>query len=112
VIPRLERLTHNIPGTVITNHFLVLDKTRLILTFGGCPGTKQSPLTPNEPNSIFELCAAVNEKRQQVESRLKSITFDGIDPTGREDPYGGFPGLLHRQDAKLLVEAAVSHCAR
>jgi len=54
----------------------------------------------------------MDEKSEQVEFRLKCITFDGTDPTAREDPFGGFPGLLHRQYAKLLVEAAVSHCVQ
>ncbi|KAK3306481.1 uncharacterized protein B0T15DRAFT_527335 [Chaetomium strumarium] len=100
------------PGTVITNHFLVLDKTPSTLTFRGCLGPKQLPPTPQELDNIFELSATVDEKNQRVEFRLKCITFDGTDLTGREDPYGGFPGFLHRQYAKLLVEAAVSNCVR
>jgi hypothetical protein len=99
------------PGTVITNHFLVLDKTPSSLTFRGCLGPHQSP-PPQAPDNLFELSATVEEKSQRVEFRLKCITFDGTDVTAREDPYGGFPGLLHRQYAKLLVEAAASNCVR
>ncbi|KAK4148979.1 hypothetical protein C8A00DRAFT_19280 [Chaetomidium leptoderma] len=101
------------PGTAITNHFLVLDKTSSSLTFRGCLGPQQSPPPgPLELDNLFELSATVDEKSQRVEFRLKCITFDGTDLTAREDPYGGFPGFLHRQYAKLLVEAAVKNCVR
>jgi hypothetical protein len=108
----LKRLTHNTPGTVATNHFLVLEKLPSKITFRGCLGPKQPTPTPQELDNLFELSAVMNEKSEQVEFRLKCITFDGTDPTAREDPFGGFPGLLHRQYAKLLVEAAVSHCVQ
>lgn len=99
-------------GTVITNHFLVLEKTPSRLIFRGCLGPRQSPPTPQELDNFFELCTTLDEERQLVEFRLKCITFDGTDLTSREDPYGGFPGMLHRQYAKLLVESAVGNCVR
>jgi hypothetical protein len=99
-------------GTAITNHFLVLDKTPSSLTFRGCLGPQQSP-PPQAPDNLLELSATMDEKSQRVEFRLKCITFDGTDATAREDPYyRGFPGFLHRQYAKLLVEAAASNCVR
>lgn len=90
----------------------MLEKTPSSLTFRGCLGPKQSPMTPQELDNLFELSAEVHEERQVVEFRLKCITFDGTDTTAREDPFGGFPGLLHRQYAKLLVESAAGNCMR
>lgn len=107
-----EDLTRYTAGTVATNHFLMVDKSPSSITFRACLGPKQSPPTPQELDNFCELTATLNKKRQEVEFRMKCITFDGTDPTAREDPYGGFPGLLHRQYAKLLVESAVSHCVR
>lgn len=69
-------------------------------------------MTPQQVDNLFELSTLVSEDKQVVEFRLKCITFDGTDSTAREDPFGGFPGLLHRQYAKLLVEAAVGNCVR
>ncbi|KAH6693796.1 hypothetical protein F5X68DRAFT_258640 [Plectosphaerella plurivora] len=100
------------PGTVITNHFIVLEKTPTALTFRGCLGPRQTPMAPQDLDNLFELSAVVNEEKKVVEFRLKCITFDGTDLMAREDPFGGFPGLLHRQYAKLLVEAAAGNCTK
>lgn len=100
-------------GTVVTDHFVVVEKTPSALTFRGCLGSpNENPMTPKDLDNLFELSATVDEGRKMVDFRLKCITFDGTDPTAREDPFGGFPGLLHRQYAKLLVESAASNCVQ
>lgn len=98
--------------TVLTNHFLVLDKSATSITFRGCPAPKESPFQPRDLDNLFSLTAELNEKRKQAEFRLKAITFDAVTTTPKEDPFGGVPGVLHRIYAKLLVEAAVGWCVR
>ncbi|KAL6804926.1 hypothetical protein GGI42DRAFT_306565 [Trichoderma sp. SZMC 28013] len=100
------------PETVLTNHFLVLDKSATSITFRGCPAPKESPFQPRDLDNLFSLTAELNEKRKQAEFRLKAITFDAVTTTPKEDPFGGVPGVLHRIYAKLLVEAAVGWCVR
>ncbi|KAL7930314.1 hypothetical protein V8C35DRAFT_313537 [Trichoderma chlorosporum] len=100
------------PGTTLTNHFLVLEKSPTVLTFRGCPAPKESPFRPRNLDNLFALTAELNEQRQEAEFRLKAITFDGATTTPKEDPFGGVGGMLHRVYAKLLVEAAVGWCVR
>ncbi|KAJ4860628.1 hypothetical protein T069G_05616 [Trichoderma breve] len=107
----LGRSTYE-PETVLTNHFLVLDKSATSITFRGCPAPKESPFKPRDLDNLFSLTAELNEKRKQAEFRLKAITFDAVTTTPKEDPFGGVPGALHRIYAKLLVEAAVGWCVR
>ncbi|KAL7943362.1 hypothetical protein V8C42DRAFT_328857 [Trichoderma barbatum] len=107
----LGRCTYE-PGTIMTNHFLVLEKSSTSLTFRGCPAPKESPFRPRDLDNLFALTAELNEKRQEAEFRLKAITFDAVTTSPKEDPFGGVPGMLHRVYAKLLVEAAVGWCVR
>ncbi|KAL5353812.1 hypothetical protein ACLOAV_001854 [Pseudogymnoascus australis] len=97
-------------GTAVTNYFAVLERTPSRLIFRGCLSPNQTPMTPQEQDTLIELSAVVNEGKQVVEFRMSCIAFDGIDSTAREDPFGGFPGLMHRLYAKLLVESAVGNC--
>ncbi|KAL6867119.1 hypothetical protein J3F83DRAFT_740046 [Trichoderma novae-zelandiae] len=100
------------PGTVATNHFLVLEKTPTAITFRGCPAPKESPFQPRDLDNLFALTAELDEEKEEAEFRLKAITFDGVTMAPREDPFGGVPGVLHRVYARVLVEAAVGRCVR
>ena len=55
---------------------------------------------------------AVDQQTKTVRFSLKGIAFDGVTMTPVENPFGGPVDILHRAYAKLLVEAAVSHCVR
>ncbi|PTB46033.1 hypothetical protein M441DRAFT_180943 [Trichoderma asperellum CBS 433.97] len=100
------------PGTVLTNHFLVLEKSPTELLFRGCLSPKETPFRPRDLDNFFALTAELNEQRQEAEFRLKAISFDAVTTTPKEDPLGGVPGMLHKVYAKLLVEAAVGWCVR
>ncbi|PTB66164.1 hypothetical protein BBK36DRAFT_1119379 [Trichoderma citrinoviride] len=98
------------PGTIVTNYFLVLDKTPTTITLRGCPAP--TPIRPHAMDNLSALTAELDEGRKEAEFRLKALAFDGVTTRPREDPFGGFPGVLHRLYARVLVETAVGRCVR
>ncbi|KAK7430974.1 hypothetical protein QQZ08_002504 [Neonectria magnoliae] len=99
------------PGTYITNHFHVLEKTPRSLTMRGCFSPRQSPPEPVSVDNLVELRTDLDTARQVAVFKLKTITFDGTQGASQEpDPFGGFAGWLHRQYAALLLESAAENC--
>ncbi|KAH7122155.1 hypothetical protein B0J13DRAFT_485343 [Dactylonectria estremocensis] len=101
------------PGTFITNHFHVLEKTPQSLTIRGCVPPHQTTPTPMSMENLVEIRADLDREKQEAVFRLKMMTFDGTQGASQEpDPFGGFPGWLHRRYSTLLVEAAAENCMR
>ncbi|KAF7595934.1 hypothetical protein BBP40_004080 [Aspergillus hancockii] len=99
------------PGTIVTDHFIVLEKTpRSIIMRGGMSPAKD-PESPREMDNLAEICVDIDDDQGQAEFRFKNIFFNGVAP-------GGTPGFpeplvwLHLQYCKLLLEAGVSNCVQ
>ena len=104
-------LTKSQSGTVATHHFMVLEKTPTSITMRGCVGPRQDPIKPQTVDNLIRLEVNLDSSSHTVDFKLKAITLDGVTETPVEDPFGGFPGMLHLTYSKALVEAAVAHCA-
>ncbi|KAJ3505526.1 hypothetical protein NM208_g16184 [Fusarium decemcellulare] len=99
------------PGTYFTNWFHVLSKSPHHITLRGCFKPRQDPPTPQSTDSLGQLEVWIDESKSIVHFKFKSVTFDGTEAAADvEDPFGGISGWLHKQYAKLLVEAGVGNC--
>lgn len=106
----LCNLTLNYAGTYITNFWIVLEKTSSFITLRGCLRPRDE--SPRELDNIGQVSVTLDEQKQMARFSLKGIAFDGVTMTPKDYPFGGPVDILHRAYAKLLVEAAVSHCVR
>ncbi|KAH7156738.1 hypothetical protein EDB81DRAFT_398769 [Dactylonectria macrodidyma] len=99
------------PDTFITNHFHVWEKTPQSLTIRGCVPPRQTTPTPMPMENVIEIRADLDKEKQEAVLRLKMMIFDGTQGASQEpDPFGGFPGWLHRRYSALLVEAGAGNC--
>lgn len=79
----------------------------------GCFSPRQDPPTPQPVDNLFELRAELDEQRKVVKLKLRCLTFDGTEGAKEDpDPFGGFPGFLHRRYSTLLVESGARNCLR
>lgn len=99
------------PGTFITNHFHVLEKTPQSLTIRACPYPRQDTPTPVHVDNMLELRVDLDKEKKVAVFQMKMITFEGGKGASQKpDPFGGFLGFLHRQYSLLLMQAATGHC--
>lgn len=76
-------------------------------------GSRVTSATPLPFDTVCEVQFQLDEKKQRVVFKFKSITFNGTESSPRdEEPFGGVMGWLHLQYAKFLMEAAVGNCVR
>ncbi|KAH0840457.1 hypothetical protein AYO21_03093 [Fonsecaea monophora] len=115
------------PGTEITDHFVVLDKTptRILIRCGDSP--LHNPDGPRPSDGLFEMCATVDVDQGIAEFRLKSIFYVGEgswasasetkaetkDGQGTPDkwenrgPMQGYMLYAHKLYTKLWMESAL-----
>ncbi|CAG8388967.1 unnamed protein product [Penicillium salamii] len=95
------------PGTIITDEFLVLKKSKDAILIRGGDKVSKAELRPMD--GLIEL--RVQVKDELVEFGFKSLFFQGL---GRSDrlPMPGFVVWLHEQYAKALLESGVRHVFR
>jgi len=105
--PELLTSTYE-PGTEITDHFVVLDKTptSILIRCGDSP--MNSPDAARPSDGLFEISAVTNVDKGYAEFRLKSIFFQGL---GKAEgpPMPDFMVWLHQQYTKLWMEGAMMH---
>lgn len=91
-------------GTLLTDHFEVVEKTEDRITFRG----GDSPRNPDvrEADGLFEVGAVVKQDQGVAEFTLKSCFFQGLGKP-ESGPMGPTIAWLHRQYTKLLLETAV-----
>lgn len=98
-------------GTVITDHFIVLDKTpRSIILRGGSLNTNDLD-KPRDMEHIAEVRVDIKSEKETAEFRFKNVFFAGT--TGMQGSSFPRPIVwIHLQYCKLLVEAGVSRCVQ
>ncbi|OGM47792.1 hypothetical protein ABOM_003305 [Aspergillus bombycis] len=96
-------------GTVVTDHFIVLEKTPRSIVMRGGTSPTEDPDTPREMDNSSEITVDIDIKQEVAEFRLKNIFFNGVEHT-TEALFPPPVVWLHFQYCKLLVEAGVSHC--
>lgn len=97
------------PGTLITDHFEVIEKDpeRIIVRCGDSP--RRSDV--RESDGLFEISTVTKPEEGVVEFGLKSCFFRGLGKTESE-PMPPHIAWLHRQYTKLLLETAISNVRR
>jgi hypothetical protein len=101
------------PGTEITDHFLVLDKTpsTILIRCGDSP--LNTPNGPRPSDGLFEITADLHADEGFCEFRLKSIFYQGLGKSATgEPPMQGFMLWAHQQYTKLWMESAVRNVMR
>ncbi|KIX94134.1 uncharacterized protein Z520_10160 [Fonsecaea multimorphosa CBS 102226] len=111
------------PGTEITDHFVVLDKTptRILIRCGDSP--LNNPDKPRPSDGLFEMCATADFDKGVAEFRLKSIFYVGegewasmsAASTGQgsqenwenRGPMQGWMLYAHKLYTKLWMESAL-----
>lgn len=109
----LEQSTYE-PGTLITDHFEVLNKTAnsIILRAGDTPRNQDI----REFDGLVELTADVREEEGVVEFGMKSVFYNGV--AVEDQQYKNFEQTtrwikpLHDKYDKILVESAIRNCLR
>ncbi|KAJ5668691.1 hypothetical protein N7462_009761 [Penicillium macrosclerotiorum] len=91
-------------GTVITDHFEVLEKTddRITVRCGASP--RERDVRPSD--GLFEIGAVVKQEENVAEFTLKSCFYQGL---GKAEaaPMGPVMTWLHQQYTKLWLETAI-----
>ncbi|KAI9926343.1 hypothetical protein ASPWEDRAFT_45592 [Aspergillus wentii DTO 134E9] len=97
------------PGTLITDHFQVLEKTpeRIIVRCGDSP--RVTGVRPSD--GLFEMSAVVKPEQGVAEFGLKSCFYQGLGKAESE-PMPSHIVWLHKQYTKLWLETAVHNCTR
>ncbi|KAJ5700976.1 hypothetical protein N7493_012022 [Penicillium malachiteum] len=97
-------------GTLITDHFEVLEKTEDRITVR-CGDTPRTPdVRPSD--GLFEMGAVIKQEEGVAEFTLKSCFYQGL---GKADaaPMGPVMTWLHQQYTKLWMETAIlKNCVR
>ncbi|RLM01925.1 hypothetical protein CFD26_108227 [Aspergillus turcosus] len=104
----LRRSTYE-PGTLITDHFEVVEKTpdRIVVRCGGSPRVQD--VRPSD--GLFEMSVQVKPDEGVAEFGLKSVFFQGL---GKAEGQPMPPHIewLHRQYSKLWMETAIRNVLR
>lgn len=96
-------------GTLITDHFEVVDKTpdRIVVRCGGSPRVQEV----RESDGLFEMSAVVKPEEGVAEFGLKSCFFQGLGKAESE-PMPAHIVWLHKQYTKLWSESAIRNVLR
>ncbi|KIX09116.1 uncharacterized protein Z518_00194 [Rhinocladiella mackenziei CBS 650.93] len=99
------------PGTELTNHFVVLDKTPTSILFRCGDSPLHSPDTSRPSDGLFEICAKADLDKGFAEFRLKSVFYQGEGdvPDKSKGPMPPHLVYLHQLYTKLLMESAMGH---
>lgn len=109
----LEQSTYA-PGTLITDHFEVVNKTEnsIIMRGGDSPRVQDLRAT----DGLFETTVDVEREEGVVVFGIKSVMYNGLGPITEDgekrQPPGAVTKWLHEKYDKLLMESAVRHCMR
>lgn len=97
------------PGTLITDHFEVLEKTsdRILIRCGDSPRRQDVRAS----DGLFEISAVVKPDEGVAEFGLKSCFFQGL-ARAESEPMPPHVAWLHRQYTKLLLETAINNVRR
>ncbi|KIL92214.1 hypothetical protein FAVG1_04622 [Fusarium avenaceum] len=92
-------------GTIITDHFEVVEKTSNSITVRCGDSPRNSALRPSD--GLFQISATIDKTREEVELRLKSVLFssEGKVP-GPKGPMPGHIEELHQWYARIWAETA------
>ncbi|KAJ5987767.1 hypothetical protein N7481_002977 [Penicillium waksmanii] len=91
-------------GTVITDHFEVLEKTDESITVR-CGDTPRHP-DIRKSDGLFEISAVVKQEEGIAEFKLKSCFYQG-EGKAEGSPMGPVMTWLHQQYTKLWMETAI-----
>ena len=91
-------------GTVITDHFEVVEKTddRIVVRCGDSPRIREVRAS----DGLFEIAAVVKKEQGVVDFSLKSCFYQGLG-TADAPPMDEKVAWAHRQYTKLLLETAI-----
>lgn len=90
-------------GTLITDHFEVVEKTREGITVRCGDSPRNQALRPSD--GLFTISAYVDRDREEVELRLRSCLFSSSDKiAGFKGPMPGWMDELHQWYARLWSE--------
>lgn len=109
----LKQSTYD-PGTIITDHFEVVNKTSesIIMRGGDSPRVQDLRAT----DGLFETTVDVESEEGVVVFGIKSVMYNGLGPLTEDgekrQPPGAATKWLHEKYDKLLMESAVRHCMR
>jgi hypothetical protein len=99
------------PGTEITDHFVVLEKSpsSILIRCGDSP--LHNPDSTRPSDGLFEICATTDLNKGFAEFKLKSIFYQGEGDAQDKTKAPMSPTIcwLHQQYAKLWMETAMSH---
>lgn len=93
-------------GTIITDHFQVLEKTedRIVVRCGDSP--RITEVRPSD--GLFEMSAVIKQEEGVAEFTLKSCFYQGLGKSDSDSgPMPAYMEWLHRQYTKLWMETAV-----
>ncbi|KAM0186369.1 hypothetical protein ACHAPI_011722 [Fusarium lateritium] len=92
-------------GTVITDHFEVVEKTSNSITVRCGDTPRNGALRPSD--GLFQISATIDKTREEVELRLKSVLFssEGKVP-GPKGPMPGHIEELHQWYSRIWAETA------
>ncbi|QMW45937.1 hypothetical protein G4B11_009392 [Aspergillus flavus] len=65
-------------GTIVTDHFIVLEKTPRSIVMRGGSSPTEDPDKPHEMDNISEITVDIDTKKGVAEFRLKNIFFNGV----------------------------------
>lgn len=96
-------------GTVITDHFVVVEKTpeRIVVRCGDTP----RKTGVREADGLYEMSAVVKPDQGVAEFGVKSVFFQGLGKA-EAPPMPWHIAFLHEQYSKLLLETAISNVLR
>lgn len=103
-VPQLEQSTYEV-GTVITDHFEVVDKTPTEIAVR-CGDTPRNP-APRDSDGLFIISAEIDRERGEAVLGLKSCFF--VSSRKIEGIQGPMPGpieVLHTWYSRVMAETA------
>ncbi|KFA70277.1 hypothetical protein S40285_08213 [Stachybotrys chlorohalonatus IBT 40285] len=90
-------------GTIITDHFEVVEKTPTTITVRCGDSPRNQGLRPSD--GLFSISAIVDEEREEVELRLRSCLFSSQgSTTGAKGPMPAWKEELHQWYARIWSE--------
>ncbi|KAJ4251002.1 hypothetical protein NW762_011652 [Fusarium torreyae] len=92
-------------GTLITDHFEVVEKTSNSITVRCGDSPRNQPLRPSD--GLFQISAVIDKQHEEVELRLKSVLFSSEGKVaGNKGPMPPFMTELHQWYARIWAETA------
>lgn len=100
------------PGTLVTDHFEVMNKTENSIIFRGGDSPRVQDVREND--GLMELTADVERDQGVVVFGLKCVFYNGLGPLKddgkKREPPGAVTKWLHEKYDKLLMESAIRNC--